>query len=155
MLRLALEGRKRYHCSHIEAELPAPSYTLDTVRFLKTSLEKDTKFFFLIGIDAFCEICTWKGYDELLRTVSFVVSERDGTLAEDKDRLAQKLNYSQKEHLWKSSDGKQEVYFLQQHPLAISSSAIRETLRAGTSVRDMVPAPVHEYIMHHGLYCLK
>lgn len=154
MLQLALAGRGHYDCCHVEANLPSPSYTIDTLRFLKSSLAKETEVYFLIGIDAFLEICTWKEYDELLKTVSFVVSERDGNLAERKAILAQRLNYSYEGNLWKSNEGKQEVYFLHQHPLAISSSAVRDALRAGTSLQDMVPAAVCRYIKHHGLYTL-
>ena len=153
MLRLALEGRKRYEFSLIEAELPTPTYTIDTLRSFKRSLAQSAELFFLIGIDAFLEICTWKRYDELLRTVSFVVSERESNLAERKDLLARELNYIQEDDLWKSTDGKKDVWFLRQPPLAISSSAIREAVRAGIAVHDMVPSPVHEYIMQQGLYC--
>ena len=152
MLRLALVGRTGYEYSFIEAELPPPSYTIDTLRFFNESWGKDANLFFLIGIDAFLEIRTWKGYDELLRTVSFVVSEREGNFIDRKHNLAQKLNYKQEDHLWQSIDGKQEVCFLRQPPLSISSSAVREAVRTGVAIRDLVPATVHQYIVHHGLY---
>lgn len=152
MLKLALQGRERYDCSLVEADLPVPTYTVDTLKVLRILLPQDAEVLFLIGLDAFLEIHTWKGYDELLRTVSFVVSERECNLSEDKDQLARRLNYRRKDDRWISNEGKREVYFLRQPPLAISSSAIREALRAGAPILDMVPIPVFEYIMHHGLY---
>lgn len=154
MIKIALKGRKEFVCSLVEADLPIPSYTVDTLRHLKTSLHKNTELFFLIGLDAFLEICTWKGYEELLRTVSFVVSDRAGNVVESKEQLARLLNYRQEEDRWVSREGKRNVYFLREPPLTISSSAIREALRAGTSILDMVPVPVYKYIMQHSLYCL-
>ncbi len=154
MLRIALEGQKGWSCSCIEVELPAPSYTVDTLRFLKTTWSKNAQFFFIIGIDAFLEICTWKNYDELLHAVCFVVSQRDGDFTERKEILAQKLNFHQEGDFWKSAEGKQDVYFLRRQPLAISSSAVRAALRAGIPLQDMVPIAVCQYIKRHGLYSL-
>ncbi len=154
MLRIALEGHKLWAYSLVEIELPAPSYSVDTLRLLKKSLAKKSKIFFIIGIDAFLEICTWKKYKELLQTVCFVVSQRNGDFAGQKAMLAQKLNFHQDGPHWISNEGMQKVYFLRQQPLAISSSAVRDALRAGISLQDMVPEAVCAYIKRHGLYTL-
>lgn len=153
MLRLALEGREHFECSRIEESLPPPSYTIDTVHFLKKSLDPGTDMYFLIGIDAFLEICTWKDYNELLKSIFFVVSERDGVLDEQKNSLAQALGYRQESHHWKSIAGdKNEIRFLHQSPLVVSSSGIRERMKCGKTIAGLVPPQVHEYILKHGLY---
>jgi len=153
MLNLALAGKECFSCSPVEEFLSPPSYSIDTVEFLRKSLPSDNEIFFLIGIDAFLEICTWKRYDELLECVSFVVSEREGDLAERKRSLAQTLEYKQEGHLWKSCTDRKEIFFLRRPPLVLSSSNIREKVKNGESIVGLVPPRVQEYIMLNSLYC--
>lgn len=153
MLKIALEGRNGFDISLVEATLPLPSYTIDTLRHLKRTLTGDTEIFFLIGIDAFFEICTWKCYDEILREVSFIVSEREAAHTQRKSDIAHVLNYVQDDHLWKSNDGRKEIFFLRNPPLLISSSDIREAVRTGKPFGELLPAAVMAYILRHDLYC--
>jgi nicotinate-nucleotide adenylyltransferase len=152
MLNLALADKECFDCSPVEEFLSPPSYSIDTVQFLKKSLPPDIELFFLIGIDAFLEICTWKQYEELLNCVSFVVSEREGDLAERKRSLVKTLEYSQEGNLWKSCTDRKDIIFLSRPPLIISSSSIRKMVRNGKSILGLVPTPVQEYIMQNKLY---
>ena len=153
MLNLALADKECFDCSAVEEFLSPPSYSIDTVQFLKRLLPSDRELYFLIGVDAFLEICTWKRYEELLKCVSFVVSEREGDLAKRKECLAQTLEYKQEGHLWKSCTDKKEIIFLRRAPLVLSSSSIREKVKRGESILGLVPPQVQEYITRNKLYC--
>ena len=111
-----------------------------------------TEFFFLTGLDAFLEIRTWKAYEELLKIVSFVVSERTGDFAAVKEMLARELGYIRKDRIWQSDDGKKPVIFLDRPPIAVSSSDIRRKIRAGDCVDGLMPDNVLAYIREHRLY---
>src|SRR5215469_15164554 len=60
MLALATAGHKRFVPSLIDAPTGRPNYSVDTVRRLKRSLGKRDDLYFLIGIDAFKDIHTWR-----------------------------------------------------------------------------------------------
>ncbi|MBB5346432.1 nicotinate-nucleotide adenylyltransferase [Desulfoprunum benzoelyticum] len=153
MLRLALRHRPEFECSSVEAHLPTPTYTIETLRHLCRQYAADTDFFFLTGLDAFLEIQTWKEYNQLLAMATFIVSERQREqLSPFKAQLAGELGYSTAGTIWKSNDGRLPVHFLTQAPLTVSSSTIREKIRQGEPIDDMVPEVIRRYILEHQLY---
>lgn len=78
MVALATEKDPRFVPSMLEADSAQPSYSIQTVRRFKKSLKKSDKLFFLIGIDAFMDISTWRQPLELLAECDFIVASRPG-----------------------------------------------------------------------------
>jgi nicotinate-nucleotide adenylyltransferase len=93
MVALATEDHKQFVPSLMEAAdvsvelrstatgqrpVPAPSYTIETVRRLKQTLKKADRLFLLIGIDAFRDIAKWREAKALLAECEFVVASRPG-----------------------------------------------------------------------------
>jgi nicotinate (nicotinamide) nucleotide adenylyltransferase len=76
MLELAVAGHPGFRVSRLEAEREGPSFSIDTLKALRGWLGPETELFFLIGMDAFAEIHTWKAYRQLLDYASFVVIGR-------------------------------------------------------------------------------
>src|SRR5215475_12366380 len=66
MLALATAEDKRFVPSLLDAPAGAPNYSVETVRRLKSSLAKSDKLYFLIGMDAFADIATWRRPEALL-----------------------------------------------------------------------------------------
>src|SRR5688572_17843247 len=65
MVALALRGEKMLLPSTLEApgmadEAPRVHYTIETVRRVKQGLRKSDRLFFLIGMDAFADIASWR-----------------------------------------------------------------------------------------------
>lgn len=153
MLKTALAGLEGFACSEIEAELPAPTYTVDTVRQLRRQYTPETLLFFLTGLDAFLDIATWKEYEVLLKMVSFIVSEREGeNYMTRKQRLVEQLGYCRNGRVWVADDDRFPIFFLSSPPLPLSSSMIRQRVRDKRSIIGMVPDGVRQYIENLQLY---
>ncbi len=134
MLRLALAGNELFSLSRIEAESQRVSYSIRTVRRLKTVYPR-AELFFLIGADNISEIPTWRQYRDLLAECRFAaISRRPSRL---------KIRHP---------DLKNRILLVPAPTFEISSSEIRQRVEAGLSIRYMVPDPVLEYIHSHQLY---
>ncbi len=83
MVRLAIRGQEGHEASDIEASLPAPSYTLNTLRALKVSLGADHAWHLIIGADNWEIFPTWHRPGEVLREATLVVFPRGGRPLDD------------------------------------------------------------------------
>ncbi|MCJ7682290.1 MAG: ribosome silencing factor, partial [Candidatus Aminicenantes bacterium] len=116
------------------------------------------ELFFLLGIDAFLEIQTWKHYEKILDQCSFIVLSRPPfRLDAARDVLGPGFSEVFREVGEAGLDleiGKGEgvIYLLPIPEIDISSSAVRQRLSEGRSINDLVPPDVECYIRDHGLY---
>jgi len=156
MLELALAGCKDFTLSRIETELPKPSYTVDTLQEIRRRFGPEVKLFFIIGVDAFVEIGTWKDYLQLPARASFVVISRPAYQLARVDEVISRCytNYRHEPQtsVWGPQGQGEKIHLLTMEPVAISSTEIRRRVHGGQSIEDCVPAPVAEYIREHGLY---
>lgn len=134
MIQLAIEGITYFNVTRLEIDRDTPSYTIYTVEEL---LEKnpDWKLFFIIGYDAFNDIETWKEWKRLLLTIDFIVMKRPGDVLHDRFNTY-----------------KTHIHCADNPVIDISSSNIRERIKAGKPIRYMLPQAVEEYIYKHRLY---
>jgi nicotinate-nucleotide adenylyltransferase len=79
MLALATADDPRFVPSLLDAHTGQPNYSINTVRRLKATLKKSDKLYFLIGMDAFKDIATWRQAEELLGECEFIVASRPGS----------------------------------------------------------------------------
>lgn len=141
MLALAAAGCSFFESSDIEIRKEGPSYTYDTLSALKEQHPCD-ELYFLMGADALIELGGWHRAEELLRNFSFIAGCRkgyDNSLAEEKLK-----EYREKYGA--------DLRFFEIPEIEISSSAIRQSLMDGRSVRYLLPDPVIKYISDNGLY---
>lgn len=129
MLRAALRGSRRFEASDLELRRGGVSYTIDTLRELKSRTK--AQLYWILGTDAAHLLPRWKSIDEVRRLAEFVIVTRPG------DRVSPKRS---KHHIVKAP------------LLEISSSEIRQRVRDGLSVRYLVPDSVERYIRQKGLY---
>lgn len=130
MVELACAPYPAFEASRLEAGA-GRSYTIDTVKRLRQTLASDDRLFFLIGADAFEEIETWKGWQDLIRLVEFIAVARPGGE-------------------YKVPEGAC-VHRLTGVSLPVSSSGIRARLAQGRPTPEL-PASVRAYIEKRGLY---
>lgn len=139
MVELALASFDRFFPSSVEIDARGTSYSILTLNKIKEMFPQ-TEVFFLLGIDAFLEIETWKDYEDVLEQCSFVVMSRPGfRLSEAKDILTEKY----------------KIYLLSINTLDISSSEVRERIRKNQSIEGLVPENVENYIKERRLYLQK
>jgi nicotinate-nucleotide adenylyltransferase len=156
MLRLAVAGNPAFQVSPIELQRSGPSYSVDTLRRLHASMPAATELVFLVGLDAFRDIHTWKEYRALFELADFVVFARPGYRLRSFRALLPVATrgdfcYGRNRQTLKHKSGSQ-VRFLDLTALDISASAIRARVTRAQSVRYLVPLPVERYIARHRLY---
>ena len=156
MLDLAVADRPGCSVSRLEAEREGPSYSIDTLRTLAHGLDKDVHLFFIIGMDAFAEVFTWKEQRELLDHASFVVVGRPDHCKQSCEQtvVANFPGYAFVEPLgsWQGKPGQGAIHPVAMPPVKVSSTEIREAVRQGRPIRDFVPAAVADYIEAQRLY---
>jgi nicotinate-nucleotide adenylyltransferase len=168
MVKLSIEGRPGFVASDLEARLPGPSYTVNTLKALGRELEPGSELFFLIGFDSFGKVGSWHKFPELFELASFVVNVRPagpGTASGppanpgSKELLLELLaGFFGETPAW---DGKKSaclipglrpVYYFEGTGLAISSTDIRSRLARGASARYLVPEATLDHLVRHGVY---
>ena len=141
MLELALEDEPDFSVSNIETERPGPSYTVDTLRALR-SVYPGVQLVFIIGLDTLLDLPNWKDVETVFGLCEFAVLTRPGWKAEElKD-----LPFSNERIQQLASC----VHTGTEHPAA--SSSIRALVQSGQDISGLVPACVSGYIDSHHLY---
>lgn len=158
MLKLAVSDRPGFWASDLENHLPAPSYTINTLKAFKKAWSARTGIFFLVGLDSFMTLPVWHQYRELLSLAAFVVFGRAGIkhgFENMREMLMRhvdpKIKWSPKNEVFTGPQIK-PIHYLPGGRLEISSTDLRQRLETGASVRYLVPETVRTYIEKHGLY---
>jgi nicotinate-nucleotide adenylyltransferase len=138
LCRRAVQGEERIEVSLIEAEIPGPSYTVDTLRRLHERCPGDD-LTFIVGGDMALSLPAWREPEAILELALLGVAEREGVRRTD---IAERL----------SALGADRVRFFDMPRLDISSSLIRRMVAAGRPIRYLVPDGVAAYIEEAGLY---
>jgi nicotinate-nucleotide adenylyltransferase len=156
MVRLAVARNPYFKVSTAEIRRAGVSYSIDTVRYFINRHQGKDVFFFILGLDAFREIGTWKDFEQLFPLCNFIVTSRPGSRDSNPLRgtsvAVRKLfcyDFYQKMYRHRSGTSLQ---FLKLTDFAVSASGIREKVREGKSIRYLVPPAVEAYISKRGLY---
>ena len=158
-VRRAIAGNPRFEVDPAELERGGPSYSVDTLRE-RSDLAAPEPPVFVIGLDAFQEIDSWREPEALFALASFAVMTRPPAEARS---LAGCLPRCARPLLELAADGRSARHrsagtFVQLVPITaldISSTDVRARLRAGLSVRYLVPEAVREAILETGVYRTK
>lgn len=141
MVRLAIEGNPAFELSLIEVERTGPSYTVDTLEQVLQELGIEAELFLLLGWDSLADLPSWKAPYRISKMCRLAAFPRPGCPQPDLAMLEKSMP---------GVGGR--IIFLPGPHLDISSTAIRQAVAAGRSVRYRVPEPVLRYITEHNLY---
>lgn len=157
MVELALETYPTFLPSSIEIEAKGKSYSIITLNKIK-KLYPEALIFFILGIDAFLEIATWRSYEKVLTRCFFVVISRPGyEFKKAKEVLKEKYKGKTME-LSGIGEAKSElrsparIFFLPIDTLDIASTTIRKKIRKRDSIKNLVSATVEAYIRENKIY---
>ncbi|MEZ4599791.1 MAG: nicotinate-nucleotide adenylyltransferase [Syntrophotaleaceae bacterium] len=154
MAELAVTGNPAFAVSDLEGRRPGKSYSVKTLELLHQA-EPEDSFYFIIGMDSYRSIDTWKDYPRLFELTNLVVSTRPGSPAGDPLELLPvvirgEFCYDEPNVLRHRSGNR--VILLEETFLDISSTHIRQLVAEGRSIRYLLPEAVEEYINRYGFY---
>lgn len=132
LLRLALAGLPWCEVSAWDVERGGVSYSVDLVRLFAERFP-NAKLFFLIGADNLESLPRWRNAEDLAGLTEFVVLPRPG------------------ESPVRPPEGFR-VRTLKGWPIQVSSSDIRQRVKAGLPIEHLVPPAVAEIIRNNRLY---
>jgi nicotinate-nucleotide adenylyltransferase len=153
MVRAAIAGEPRFVADDREIRRDAPSYTLHTLESLRAERGEAEPICVLVGGDAFAEFLTWHRPYDILGLAHLIVMQRpaEPTAIDPALRtLVERNGAADAAGLRAAAGGR--ILFQPVTQLAISATDVRARLRAGRSVRYLVPDAVLELIRRHGLY---
>ena len=140
MCRLAVEGDRLLEVSDLEMKLPAPSYTVNTLRALQSTYPQ-AALYFLCGGDMLLNLSQWREYEQILRLCTVCAVPRG---EDDYPTLARRAEQ------YRALGGK--VLLLEMEPVDVSSTEVRRRIAAGEPLDGLVPERVADYIAQRGLY---
>ena len=141
MVEMAIADHHQFQLCDYEVKREKPSYTVHLLTYFQQQ-HPEGDLYLIMGADSLMELETWYHYEELFPLATIIVMKRDGApdlILEEKAR-----------------------HFIQHHGARItlapslridlSSSAIRQRVAQGKSIRCLTPEQVREYIDTHQLY---
>ncbi len=132
LVNRAIGDDLRFRASKVEFNLPKPSYTIDTLAYLSEKYPTH-QFFILMGTDNLENIQKWKNADVLMANYDVIVYPRPGFNSE--------------------SAGKYPRVQIANAPLMeISSTFIRESIKAGKDIRHFLPTRTWDYLQQMNFY---
>ena len=139
LCRLAVEGDERFAVSDVEIARDGPSYTVDTLEGLQSSAP-DHELFLIVGGDIAAGLPNWHRPERVLSLATLAVAKRRGTSRAAVDEALRSLA------------GNERTRFFRMPRIAVSSTMLRDRVRAGQPIRYYVPDAVIGYIDQHRLY---
>jgi nicotinate-nucleotide adenylyltransferase len=139
MCEYAVGADARLAVSRLEIDRAGPTYTVDTLRELR-SRSPDDDFVLLLGGDQAAALGSWESPEEVLSLAVVAVAERDEwRRASILDRL-------------RGLEGADRLSFFEMPRMEISSSMVRTRARSGQPIRYLVPDKVANYVGAQSLY---
>ncbi len=134
MTVIATASNPRFHVSRVDVDRGGPTYTVDTLRELRTQYGPKVDLFFITGADALDKILSWKDADQIFDLAHLVGVTRPGFVLSDA-------------HLPAAT-----VSLIQVPAMAISSTDCRRRVAEGQPLWYLVPDGVVQYIAKRHLY---
>lgn len=157
MVRLAVASYPQFIPSPVEIEAKGKSYSILTLKKLKRKFREATMFF-IMGIDAFMEIDTWREYEKVLEQCHFIVISRPGFHLRDARKILggnyqeRIIRFSGRTERVEAAGHPHKIFLFSFEALDIASKDIREKIKEGEPLSGLVHKGVEEYIYRHNLY---
>jgi nicotinate-nucleotide adenylyltransferase len=139
LCRMAVDGDDRFAVSDLETARPGPSYTVDTLRELHAN-EPDSELFLILGGDVAAGLPRWRSPESVVTLATPAVANRRGT---PRAQVVAGLS---------ELPGAERARFFSMPWIGVSSTMIRRRVKAGQSIRYLVPDAVAAYIQAKGMY---
>lgn len=148
MTAAAIAGKPYFELSDIEAadaKRGKNTYTYETLQKLKAT-DPEADYYFILGADSLYDMEHWKKPELIFRNCTILAAvrgEQEGTCLQDK--LTGQIRYLQEKY-------QASIAMLKMTGMELSSTQIRNCIKEGKSIQNMVPEAVASYIQKHHLY---
>ncbi|WFE68210.1 nicotinate-nucleotide adenylyltransferase [Thiomicrospira sp. R3] len=148
MLQAAIGSQPGFELERCEIDRQGPSYTVDTLRQLKTRFN-DHGLVLLMGMDAFSKFLSWHDWQGILNLANIAVMHRPGEILPETEALSALLAQRLTSTLTASNGQIIEVEVTQ---LNVSSTRIRALVKKDEPIAFLTPAGVIDVIKQQQLY---
>ena len=135
MVQLAVKNYPKMRASNIEFSLPKPSYTIDTLIYLKEKYP-NYSFALIMGEDNLESLPKWKNSEKLISDYQIIVYPRT---FEGEKKDSEYLKH-------------QNIHQINAPVIELSATEIRNMIKEGKNVRPMLPPEVFEYLDGSSFY---
>lgn len=137
MVEIAINNHKNMIADDIEFNMKKPSYTIDTIKKLKSD-NPYNDYILIVGSDNLNNLTQWKDYKELLESVQLYVYKRIGYNV-----------------IYDNFIIENNIKIFESCPtIELSSTFIRESINDGKDMTFYLPYGIQEYIENNKLYIL-
>lgn len=131
LVQKAVEENNQLRASNIEFSLPKPSYTVHTLAYLQEKYPTDS-FHIIMGSDSFQNLKKWKNFETIIANYPIIIFKRPDFEVENTINA--------------------QLEIMEAPLLQISATHIRELVKAGKSIKYLVPEKVEEEIIAHRFF---
>jgi len=132
LVNCAIEDDFRFEASSIEFGLPKPSYTIDTLTYLKEK-HPQHEFLLIMGSDNLDSFHKWKNYEQVIENHHLLVYPRPGM----------------DERKWLKHPN---IRLIEAPLMEISASFIRQAIKEGRDIRHFLPYKTWQYLSEMNFY---
>jgi nicotinate-nucleotide adenylyltransferase len=132
MVELAIGDDNRFRSCDIEFRMPKPSYTIDTLTYLKEKYPSH-EFVLIMGSDGLETFSKWKNHKEIINNYSRYIYPRTS------------------EH-FNNFNEHENVQIVNAPKIEVSSTFIRKSIAEGRDIRHFLPEKVFNFIDKKGYY---
>ncbi|MFN3306502.1 MAG: nicotinate (nicotinamide) nucleotide adenylyltransferase [Candidatus Kapaibacteriota bacterium] len=136
MISLAIRGNPKFKIDTYEIDKAGISYSFETILHFRAKFPNST-IFFLVGSDQIDKFTQWKNWKVILENSYLVVAKRD---------------FKPENKNFVPSEYADNIYFLNNPIIGISSTQIREFISNNIPIDYLVPKEVKKYIFDNKLY---
>lgn len=140
MTKLVCDMYEKLEPCSLELERKGKSYTVDTLKAIK-ELYPDWQIYLIVGADMFLSMETWKDPQEIFKLAKILSAPR-----QDSDYEPMRQHQKVLENLGAQS------FVLEKSIFTVSSTEIREKIKRGEDVSNLIPEKIYSYIKEKGLY---
>ncbi len=130
LVNISIENDPKLRAVDIEFKLPKPSYTIDTLTYLKEKYPQH-EFAVIMGSDSYQNLNKWKNYQQIIDNYEIYIYTRPGFVV---------------------TESNAKLHLLDAPLLEISATKIRELIKAKKSIRYLVTDKVEEEIALNNYY---
>lgn len=144
MVEMAVFDNDKLKASNIEFKLPQPSYTINTLTYLKEKHPKH-QFSLIMGEDNLRTFHKWKNYEQILENHEIYVYPRALTEQE-------RIEMIESASVENSFSNKKNIIVCDAPVMKISASFIRDAIKNKKDTRYLLTEVVYKYVQEMNFY---